>query len=278
MHLQRATMPAVSAGMRVARLTFRSAVLVALVSAALWQIDADRGSDAERRLRQAAGSPPNGATRPGPARAAAARDQEPRGEAGRVRRGSGRDVPRTGRRSPDARPSRASVSPSGVAAGRVSGETREARPAAPRDMSAFEIDQRWRSRDPDDRAAAIEGLNVIAYTPVAVDLVQQMIVDTPSRNDSDWDALAALDPRLKVYAGAEMLFTSGPEQAAAVRLLAGDRWRHASVVLREILATTDATYESHGDLIANWMQAIGEGADAGDASRELWQNIGPSSP
>ncbi len=266
-------MPAVSAGMRVARLTFFSAALVALVSAALWQIDSDRGSDAERRLRQAAGSPPNGATRPGPARAAAARDQEPRGEAGRVRRGSGRDVPRTGRRSPDARPSRASVSPSGVAAGRVSGETREARPAAARGISASEIEQRWRSRDPDDRTAAIDGLNVIAYTPVAVDLVQQMIVDTPSRNDSDWDALAELDPQLKVYAGAEMLFSSGPEQAAAVRMLAGDRWQQAIGVLHETLATTDATYESHGDLVANGMLAIGEGAEAGDVAHELWHGI-----
>ena len=170
------------------------------------------------------------------------------------------------------------MSRSGVGAGRVSGETREARPAAARGLSAFEIEQRWRSRDPDDQAAAIDGLNVFAYTPVAVNLVKQLIVDTPSRNHSDWDALAALDPRLKVYAGAEMLFSSGPEQAAAVRLLAGDRWPHATQVLHHILGITDATYESHGDLIANGMLAIGEGAEAAAVRRELWQSIGSSSP
>ena len=259
--------------MRVAILTFFSAALVALVSAALWQIDSDRGSDAERRLRQAAGSAPNDATRPGPAPAVTVRDPEPRGEAGRVPGGPGRDVPRTGGRSPDARPSRAAVSPSGVAADPVSGETREARPAAARDMSASEIEQRWHSRDPDDRTAAIDGLNVIAYTPVAVDLVQQMIVDTPSQYESDWDALAELDPQLKVDAGAEMLFSSPNEQAAAIRMLAGDRWGQARGVLREILATTDATYESHGDLVAKGMLAIGEGARAGDVRRELWHGI-----
>ena len=278
MQLQRATIPVVSADMRVARFTFFCAALVALVSAALWQIDSDPGFDAERRLRPAAASPPNGATRAGPARAATARDPEPHGEAGRVPGESGSDVPRSGRGSPDARPVRASLPASGVAADPAAAEAWQAPPTAARDMSATEIEERWRSRDPDDQAVAIDGLNAIAYTPEAVDLVQQMIVDTPIRNDSDWEALAGLDSGLKVYAGAEMLFSSGPEQAAAVRLFAGDRWQHATQVLNEILATTDAAYESHGDLVAIGMLAIGEGAEAGVVRRELRQSIGRSSP
>ncbi len=70
-----------------------------------------------------------------------------------------------------------------------------------------------------------------------------------------------------------MLFSSEPGRSAAVRLLAGDRWQHARQMLGETLATTDANYESHGDLIASGMQSVGEGARAAYVLRELKQNI-----
>ncbi len=44
-------------------------------------------------------------------------------------------------------------------------------------------------------------------------------------------------------------------------------------MLGEILATTDANYESHGDLIASGMQSVGEDARDAYVLRELKQNI-----
>ena len=269
-------MPADSPGMHVTRLSLAcfTAAAIALV-ATVWLIDSDGSSEAERRLQRAASSPQTGTTSPERARAGKSGDAQTSGEAGRARSGSLQEVPQAGRRVPDAQLDRlASVSPSDRAAGTVSGGVKEPDQASAHAMTASDIEQRWRRGDPDDQAAAIDGLNDLPDWALAVDVVQQMIA--PERlawNDPAWDALDTLDPQLKVDAGAEMLFSAEPGRSTALRLIAGDRWPHAQQALGELLATTDANYQSHGDLVADGMQSIGEGARPMSVLRELKRDI-----
>ena len=141
-------------------------------------------------------------------------------------------------------------------------------------MTASEIEQRWRSRDPEDRATAIDGLNALPDRMLAIDVVQQMVTrDRPEWNDPAWAEIDMLDAQLKVDAVAEMLFALEPDRFAAIRLLAGDRAQIAQQMLSELLGTTDANYEDHGELIANGVRGIGEGRRAAVVLRELKGDI-----
>jgi hypothetical protein len=258
-------MPADSDDMDVPRLSlgFSAAAIIALV-AIVWLIDFDESADAERRLQRAATSESN----PEPAQVGRSDDPGTSGEAGW--RGSGAEASHARPRQ-DA-PRSASVPSLDTATGTLSGGAREAGrvPA----MTASEIEQRWRSRDPEDRAVAIDGLNALSDRMLAIDVVQQMITrERPDWNDPAWDALDVLDPELKVDAVAEMLFASEPDRSAAIRLLAGDRWQHAQQMLSELLGTTNANFEDHGDLIANGVRSVGEGATAAPVLRSLKQEI-----
>jgi hypothetical protein len=234
--------------------------IIALV-AAVWLIDFDERADTERRPQRAATSESN----PEPARAGTP------GDAGG--NASGADTEESHAASPlQDVPRIASVPSSDAAAGTLSGGARKA--GRGRATTASEIEQRWRSRDPEDRAVAIDELNGLSDRMLAVDLLQQMLTrDRPNWNDPAWEELDEVDEQIKVDAVAEMLFAPEPDRSAAIRTLAGDHWPSAQQMLGELLGTTDANFEDHGELIANGIQSIGEGARASEVLLSLKQAV-----
>lgn len=241
----------------LACLTAALAVLVA----ALWLVDREGGSQPERRVQPAARSAPIATTDPGWDRAGEAAGPARREERGGVANDADAEAPLE--RPPDPRDRTAPFPPRDDEAGGVPGRFAATGGAPARARAPSDLARGLRSQDPAERAAAIETLAALPDRALAADLLQQLLADRVlGWNDPAWDRLDTLDPQLRADAAAALLFSDGAERFAAVRLLAGDRWQPAQQVLGQILATTDANYASHGELVATALQSIGEGAGA----------------